>query len=188
MADQGEEGLLSPWLRKRRFLAVCPHIKGRILDFGCGSGGLAEYVSNDVYTGVDVDGFSIQKARSRYPMHQFMSTLPDLEEKFDSIVLSAVIEHVSEPVDLFLALMGHLRKASKARLIVTTPHPSIDWIHALGAAFGLFSKSAKEEHGDLLDRSKLVTVGEQAGLKIVYYRRFLFGANQLAVFEIDSHI
>jgi len=68
---------------------------------------------------------------------------------------------------------------------VTTPHPSVDWAHVLGAAVELFSKHANEEHEDLLNRAKLEMAGTQAGLELVSYQCFLFGTNQIAVFEKD---
>jgi len=38
VADQGNEGLLSPFLRWRRIRAVLPYIRGCVLDVvGCGS-------------------------------------------------------------------------------------------------------------------------------------------------------
>ena len=47
---------------------------------------------------------------------------------------------------------------------------------------GLFSKEASEEHEELNDRKNLEYAGRQAGLILVEFRRFLFGANQLGVF------
>ncbi len=185
MADQGAEGLLSPWLRKKRFAAARPFLHGRVLDFGCGSGALAEFVSGDLYLGVDKDELSLQNAQSRFPKHRFISKLPAADEKFDSVVSLAVIEHVSDPAEFLHILSAYLDESNDARLIVTTPHPSVDWIHDLGASIGLFSKHANEEHEELLDRAKLERAGVQAGLKLIAYRRFLFGANQIAVFEKD---
>lgn len=182
MADQGAEGLLSPWLRKQRFKAALPHLKGRVLDFGCGSGMLAAFVDTDFYLGVEVDESSLQQACSNYPAHHFIPKLPDSEEKFDSIVSLAVIEHVNDPADFLSRLAGYLNPAPSSRVVITTPYPSVDWIHDLGAKIGLFSKHANEEHEDLLDRSKLEKAGLNAGLKMVTYQRFLFGANQVAVF------
>jgi len=182
MADQGAEGLLSPWLRGKRFDAARPYLHGRVLDFGCGSGAIASLVSSDRYLGVDQDEFSLQQARLKFPRHQFQSELPRVDEKFDSIISLAVIEHVSDPSGLLRTLSGYLNESDEARLIVTTPHPSVDWVHDLGAAIGLFSKHANEEHEDLLDRRKLEAAGDQAGLKLKSYRRFLFGANQIAVY------
>lgn len=185
MADQGAEGLLSPWLRKQRFKAALPYLKGRVLDFGCGSGSLAELVEADRYLGVEVDETSLQQARSRFPGYYFTSSLPGVNEKFDSIISLAVIEHVSNPSDFLVMLATHLASSETACIAITTPHPAVDWIHGAGSAIGLFSKHANEEHEDLLDRTKLEVAGQKAGLTLAYYRRFLFGANQLAVFKKD---
>jgi len=183
MADQGVEGLLSPYLRNQRLMAARPHLKGRILDFGCGSGALAGLISPDQYLGMDIDDFSLQKARMNYPDHQFISSLPSTDQKFDSVISLAVIEHVVDPVDFLKTLAQYLKPSDSARVIVTTPHPKMDWIHDVGAAVGLFSKHANEEHEELLDRQKLEDAGRQAGLVLLSYRRFLFGANQIAVYS-----
>jgi SAM-dependent methyltransferase len=181
MADQGSEGRLSPFLRRKRFQAAQPCMKGRILDFGCGSGALAEFVPSDCYLGVDIDDDSLQQARIRFPHHRFLSTLPSEKEKFDTIVALAVIEHVTNPAGLLKNLAVYLRESSSAHLIVTTPHPSFHWLHDVGAAFGIFSRHVSEEHKELLDRKE--EAGVQAGLSLVWYRRFLLGANQIAVYR-----
>lgn len=183
MADQGGEGLLSPWLREKRIEAVKPYLNGKVLDFGCGSGVLAALVDAEYYLGVEVDEASLQQARSNFPSHRFVSELPAPTEKFDSVISLAVIEHVSDPSDFLASLAVYLDPSATACLAVTTPHPFVDWIHDVGAAIGLFSKHANEEHEDLLDRAKLEMAGATAGLKLVSYRRFLYGANQIAVYQ-----
>jgi 2-polyprenyl-3-methyl-5-hydroxy-6-metoxy-1,4-benzoquinol methylase len=183
MADQGTEGLLSPFLRKQRFKAAKPYLNGRILDVGCGSGALAELVDPAWYVGIEVDETSVNKAKQIYPHHFFQNSLPPVEEKFNTVVSLAVIEHVPDPA-AFLSSLSQYLESSKARIIITTPHPSVDWIHDMGASIGLFSKHANEEHEDLLNEEKLRAVGLVAGLKLESYSRFLFGANQLAVFTL----
>jgi SAM-dependent methyltransferase len=183
MADQGTEGRLSPYLRRKRFKAATPYLKGRVLDFGCGSGALAALIDAEHYLGVEVDEESLRHAQSTFPEHRFVSGLPEAADTFDTIILLAVIEHVSEPAALLRTLAAHLDNSADARIVITTPHPAVDWVHEVGAAVGLFSKHANEEHEDLLDSSKLEMVGIQAGLQLVTYRRFLFGANQIAVFK-----
>ena len=185
MADQGAEGLMSPWLRKKRLEASSSYMNGRVLDFGCGSGAMAEHVDADNYLGVEIDEISLLQARSRFPTYHFVSELPEQAEKFDSIISLAVIEHVSNPAEFLRTLARHLNESDASRLIVTTPHPSVDWVHHVGASFGLFSKHANEEHEDLLNRSKLENAGKQAGLILISYQRFLFGANQIAVYKKD---
>lgn len=181
MADQGNEGLLSPYLRKKRFKAVMPYLNGNVLDFGCGAGGLAQYIVKTNYLGVEVDNDSLNLAKQNHPKHIFSSVLPEPDEKFDTIVSLAVIEHVSDPSRFLSDLAVHL-KDHNSKLIVTTPHPAVDWVHDLGASVGLFSKHANEEHEELLDKQKLEQAGQSANLKMTMYKRFLLKANQIAIF------
>jgi 2-polyprenyl-3-methyl-5-hydroxy-6-metoxy-1,4-benzoquinol methylase len=180
MADQGTEGLLSPYLRNKRIHAVIPHLQGRVLDFGCGGGLLAKLIDCKKYLGVEIDEISLQKAKSMFPTHQFSRSLPNAGEKFDTVVSLAVIEHVEDPASFLRELSEFL---NNGKLVITTPHPSVDWVHGLGATIGLFSKHANEEHGDLLDQTRLEMIGAQAGLKLDSYSKFLFGANQVAVYS-----
>lgn len=186
MADQGSEGLLSPWLRRRRFSAALPFLQGRVLDFGCGTGALAGHIPADRYWGVDRDATALDVARSCYPMHQFTDQLPDIDERFDTVVSLAVIEHVSNPGEFLKLLRARLRDSSRAHLVITTPHPSVDWVHDAGATIGLFSKHANEEHEALLDSQSLRQAGADAGLNMVSYQRFLFFANQIAIYAAQS--
>ncbi len=183
MADQVAEGLLSPWLRKKRFQAAMPFLRGRVLDFGCGSGAMAAVIDAEHYLGVEIDDASLRQAKTDFPSHSFVSELPDASRKFDTIVSLAVIEHVDNPSEFLASLATHLDAAADSCLIVSTPHPAVDWVHDVGAALGLFSKHASEEHEDLLDRDKLEAAGSQAHLTLDSYQRFLFGANQIAVFK-----
>lgn len=186
MADQGSEGLLSPFLRRQRLLAVKPYLKGRVLDVGCGSGALAELLGSDQYVGVEIDQASIDKARINFPNHRFYRELLTDDEKFDTVVALAVIEHVPNAGEFLKALATYLKPDADAKIICTTPHPSVDWVHGLGAAIGLFSKHANEEHEDLLDRAKLAAAASEARLELHIYKRFLFGANQLTIFKSKS--
>ncbi|NDL64128.1 class I SAM-dependent methyltransferase [Acerihabitans arboris] len=182
MADQGSEGLLSPYLRRKRIQAAAPYLTGRTLDFGCGSGALAAQIDAGNYVGVEIDSLSLRLALKCFPKHAFVAKSPELSEKFDTVVSLAVIEHVKDSADFLRTLAAYMRESPSSRIVVTTPHPSVDWVHHLGASIGLFSKHASEEHEALLDRSKLEAAGKQAGLDLIYYRRFLFGANQIAIY------
>ena len=182
MADQGTEGLLSPWLRAQRFKAARPLVRGRVLDVGCGSGAFAHFFGQDDYVGVDLDSLSLERARAAFPQHCFRDRLPESGERFDSIVSLAVIEHVTSP-ERFLLDLAEFTRDENSRIVVTTPHPSVDWVHHAGASLGLFSKHANEEHQELLNEVSLRKAAQGAGLKLQLYKRFLFGANQLAVFS-----
>lgn len=183
MADQGSQGILSPFLRNQRIKAGRPHLKGRVLDVGCGSGALAAHVDAENYVGADIDEASIAAARRAYPNHRFEQTLALPQGEYDTIIALAVIEHVPDPSGFLGTLMERLAPGTDSRIVCSTPHPSMDWIHLLGSKVGVFSHSANEEHEELLDRQRLDDVGKAAGLKLVKYERFLFGANQIAVYS-----
>jgi len=183
MAIQASEGLLSYFLCHKRLAAAKPYLKGRVLDFGCGSGELAAFVNPQLYLGVDSDEESLNKAHANYPDHQFCSSLSSNYGKFDTIVSLAVIEHFSNPLILLKTLKGYSSDNPSACIVLTTPLPSMEWIHTVGAAIGLFSKHASEEHQSLLGLDELKRLGRELGLRICTYRRFLLGANQLVVYS-----
>jgi len=186
MPDQVAEGLLSPYLRTKRLQAASPYLKGRILDFGCGTGALAAFVKLDQYLGVERDSFSLQQAKRCFPRHRFVSKLTASSGKFDTIISLAVIEHIADPAVFLKTLVGHLKNNPFSRIIITTPHPTVGRLHDWGSIIGLFSKHANEEHKELLGRAKLATIGEKTGLKLSFYTRFLLGTNQLAVYSASD--
>ncbi|MCP4613441.1 MAG: class I SAM-dependent methyltransferase [Planctomycetes bacterium] len=171
-------GLLSPWLRKQRINIALPYIKGKVLDFGCGTGELAHYLPVKFYLGVDSDIYSIQIARQNLPQYIFNPTIPK-SEMFDTVVLLAVIEHIREPIS-FLKMLK-LKLLPKGKIILTTPHPFFNFVHILGAKAGIFSKEASEEHQLLLNHKKMELVALNSNLSIDEYKHFLFGTNQLFV-------
>jgi 2-polyprenyl-3-methyl-5-hydroxy-6-metoxy-1,4-benzoquinol methylase len=182
VADQGSEGLLSPYLRRLRLAAARDFLRGRVLDIGCGTGALAELVDSPAYVGFDIDHECVAIARRRSPGHRFEFCLPPESERFDTVVSLAVIEHVADPAQFLTMAARYLDDGAHARIVITTPHPALEWLHDLGAAVGLFSRHAHEEHEALLDRARLAECAERARLRLERYERFAFGANQLAVF------
>jgi 2-polyprenyl-3-methyl-5-hydroxy-6-metoxy-1,4-benzoquinol methylase len=177
MTDQAS-GLLSPWLRKRRQEKARPYIRGRVLDYGCGIGTLSEMCRPETYLGVDVDEWSIDVARKAYPRFRFDTDLPETG-KFDTIVALAVIEHIPDPAALLEKFESRL--GTEGRIVLTTPHPSVEYVHDLGARIGLFSAHASEEHERLIDYGLMKELLAKAGLVIEKHERFLLGANQLFV-------
>ena len=184
MADQGSEGLLSPFLRSQRVRAIQPYLRGKILDYGCGSGVLASLVLPENYIGYDRDENVIKIAQKEYPLHNFQTNTVSLKSAFDTIVSLAVIEHVPDPKDYLLELSGYLKPEKNANIICTTPHPSLEIFHTIGARLGIFSRHASEEHQTLLDQMALLKLANECQMQVKNYQRFLFGANQLIVFGL----
>lgn len=181
MGDQiGKGGLLSGALSRWRRAVAIPHLSGRTLDFGCGRGNLAAVLEPTHYVGVDCDQESLAIARGLHPRHRFSSTIPS-GEQFDSVVALAVLEHVRNPQALLETLAGVLDAGGK--IVLTTPHPRAERIHAIGAEWRLFSREADEQHEALLDQAAFSALAAEAGLKILRYVPFMLGFNQLIVMD-----
>lgn len=163
--------------------AVLPHIKGKVLDIGCGVGKLTEYLGKESYLGVDIDEESLGIARKNYPDFNFVNatTFATNVELYDTIVGMAVIEHVKDPIEFLVNLKKHLKPSGN--IVLTTPHAAFDWTHTLGSKIGFFSKAANEEHEILFTKKTITATALAAGLVVVGYKRFIFGVNQLIIIK-----
>jgi 2-polyprenyl-3-methyl-5-hydroxy-6-metoxy-1,4-benzoquinol methylase len=157
-----------------------------VLDVGCGSGRLLEFLPPSVrYVGVDVVDSLLNLGRQKYDRGRFIQA--DLNEvtpelgQFSTITLLAVIEHIPNP-ETFMKNLVRRYLNREGRLIITTPAPWGRRIHDLGAVIGLFSRHASEEHEEFLGRAELVNLSANLGFKMVLFKRFLFGLNQIACF------
>lgn len=175
-------GLLSPYLRRQRFAASRPYIKGRVLDYGCGPGLLADAFGLTDFAGVEIDTDMLAIARAKHP-HAILVTPDELGkldgQAFDTVAALAIIEHLDDPAGFLRTLRGLL--APGGRIVLTTPNPALDWAHGVGGRLGIFAKESHDEHQSLMDRKGIEGFAREAGLEIVLFKRFLFGANQLAV-------
>jgi 2-polyprenyl-3-methyl-5-hydroxy-6-metoxy-1,4-benzoquinol methylase len=175
-----ERGLLTPWLERARKRAILPELRGTVLDIGCHHGALASEFAPEDYAGFDIDHDAIQAARRKSPNHRFYTgRLPD--ERFETIAAVAVIEHVEDARASVAAWLTCLKEGG--RLVLTTPHQRFAWVHDAAAKVGLASKIAAADHKQFFDRDNLVQALSGLPLRLCVYRRFLFGMNQLFVFE-----
>lgn len=185
-------GLLTRRVGDARLAAALPHLSegggGRVLDVGCGLTDLPARIPG--YVGCDRNPDVLAAQRERFPEKDFFEwdiargAAPAAlvaRAPFEGILLLAVLEHVPEPASV-LARLSPLLSPS-GRLVATTPHPSGRWPLEAGAALGLLSSHAHDEHERLLGEADLGEAGRGAGLALILYRRFLFGMNQLAVFS-----
>jgi 2-polyprenyl-3-methyl-5-hydroxy-6-metoxy-1,4-benzoquinol methylase len=178
VGDHSDSGFLTPFLYRRRVRAVLPHLRGTVLDHGCGVFSLAPRVPPEEYLGVDVDDDCLATARSRHPSHTFAKDVPE-GVRYDTVASMAVIEHVPDPAAYLRQLTRFLGQGS--RIVLTTPHPRMERVYSLGAKLRLFSLRADQEHEHLLGSEELERAARRAGLEVVHYETFLAGANQLAV-------
>jgi len=184
-------GVLSPFLESMRLRQALKHFPSEVsvLDIGCGRAALLDHTRPRHYVGVDRRPDVIPQNQSRYPGYAFVQA--DAESdlltglgRFDVILMLAVLEHFTGPETVLRRMVSLL--APKGRIIVTTPHPRGDRLHGYGARMGLCSSESHDEHYSLLDRAALHQLASRCGCRVVHFRRFLFGLNQLIVFQPHS--
>jgi 2-polyprenyl-3-methyl-5-hydroxy-6-metoxy-1,4-benzoquinol methylase len=182
--------LLSPYLQKKRFEAVKPYLHGKVLDLGCGGAEILSWLNpRQSYVGVEGNLETVFRLKKMYPALEFL--LRDLEhdelgfsQKFDTILLIAVIEHLHDPDHLLSQIPGLLMPTGN--LVITTPTPMGDRFHKIGAKLGLFSMIAVYDHEVIYTFKTLKNTLSRVGLDIRKYQQFLFGGNQLCICGIGS--
>lgn len=185
MKSQSTEGILSPFLQKKRFVAIQKFLKKikyqRILDYGCGDGKLIKFLKKNVkYTGLDINRELIINNKKRYPKANFLNKLGN--KKFDVIVLSAVIEHAPDPLKLLRSLKKNLNN-KQSIIIITTPNKYFDIFHRIGSFFKIFSQEAADEHNVMFSKRDIYIYAKQTSYEVVKFNYFLLYANQVAVLK-----
>lgn len=182
------KGFLSPLLEKWRMeKAKIFVLRGNVLDIGCGEGRLLKFIDNSIsrYVGIDNDEECIEKAKDDWKeknyefRHAFVTESLEIDNKFDNIVMLAIIEHMECPDKVLRKLTENL--SENGRIIITTPGPLAQFIHNIGSKIGLFDKDAGEEHKVIFSKEELYKLADDIGLRVAHYSSFEFGLNNLIV-------
>jgi SAM-dependent methyltransferase len=90
---------------KRSLYGSVLHGSGKLLDFGCATGHIAEIFSGFDYYGVDLDPGAIESAKARFRDHDNMHfqavdihTRPFPEAFFDHILFAGTAHHVTDAI------------------------------------------------------------------------------------------
>lgn len=180
-------GLLTERIKWQRLAKAAPYVTGDVLELGCGPALLLARYRDRIasYTGVERQRGEVNRLRKEYPGDTFLAAdldkdRPDFPHAYDTVLMLALVEHVYNQKWLFEMATGALKPGG--RLVITTPTPfGNDVVHRLGAAAGLFSQEAADDHIVIYNRRRFQLVARDFGLQLEHYRRFQFGCNQLAV-------
>lgn len=175
------------WLAKQRLKVCDKHIRGAILDVGCGNGHFLKYFKKvESYYGVDIKESQIKELKERHPRQSFKKVNLDeekitLDKKFDTILLLAVIEHIFNQKFMMKNLLNHLKP--NGIIAITTPtYFGNDIVHRIGAFLGIFT-NRQDGHIVIYNKRRFRVLARELGIKMVYHRKFQFGCNQLAILK-----
>ncbi len=185
-------GLLSPYIKRQRLGMVAPYVRGDVLELGCGPGiALSQWEGRMAsYTGVDYRDDLIKALQRKHPRHAFHTRNLDddalgLAGSYDVILMIALVEHIYNQKWLMTQAAGLLKPGGE--IVVTTPTPfGNDVVHRLGAALGLFSQGAADDHVAIYNKNRFQIMARDFGLEIARYQRFQLGCNQLVVLRKQS--
>lgn len=178
--------LLSGQALAERWRAIQPYVRGRLLDIGCGLTPWTEsFQSDQVYVGVDINKQLLAQMRQRYPHHEYIQRDLDVEDlglagrQFDTIIMTAVLEHLHQPRRVVTAARSLL--APNGVFLATTPSPWGDIVHRLGSRVNLFYAESVVKHIKIFNRIELLEMMTQCGYEVVKFKHFAFGMNQLLI-------
>jgi len=139
--------------------------KGKLLDVGCGSGRLLAVMRRAGWqvSGIEPDPRASAAAHERYDIEVCAGTLDDAclaDCSFDAVVLSHVIEHVTDPVALLVGCRRLLRPGGW--LALSTPNIASRGHGLFGAAWLHLDVP---RHLQLFSESGLAALLERAGFK-----------------------
>ena len=138
-----------------------------VLDLGCGNGALTHDLAGKCkfVVGVDLNPVNIKYAKEKYAGNNIEYRLADVtkedfDKRFDTIVLSNVIEHIPDRVDF-------LKKAGKLapKILIRVPTITRDWMTLYKKELGVEWRSDPTHYVEYTTKTFREEM-EAAGLKV----------------------
>jgi SAM-dependent methyltransferase len=117
-----------PYIAKPSFIVrkLNTFPKGRIVDVGCGNGMFLDFAKQLGWhtLGIELDPVAVEVARAsgHEVIHGTYEACSVLEQQFDCVICSHVLEHVHAPLDLLVTIFRALRTGGS--LLLTLPNAS----------------------------------------------------------------
>lgn len=177
---------LGKFLMRWRTRVVLPHVRGWLLDIGCGTNHLVrsyndEGIGVDVYQWGDVDLVVSDSA-----------ALPFQDQEFDTVAIVASLNHIPNRQDVLKEAHRLLRDDGVIIITMIPPRISRIW-HLLREPWDADQRERGMKEGEVfgLTKSDLEFLLEGAAFRIHYETRFMLCINRLtiahkALFKPDS--
>ena len=108
-------------MQRERIEWLKQNIRGSLLEIGCSTGFVLNYVGGGV--GVDVDELRLEYARRTYPGSKFLladaAKLPFMDKEFDTVMIPDILEHVEQ--EHAQKIINEAVRVGK-KLVVTVPN------------------------------------------------------------------
>ena len=177
----------SKMLEKIRLKKIAKLVKGkRVLDIGCGNANLIKFLPKHVdYTGIDFDGKVIETNKRKWKNAKFYNIELEKEasiseKNYESAVISAALQYISmrSAVGLLKSLKTKLTR--EGRVIITAPTVMGERMKMLLRWTGLLVMDL-DKYKQHFSKRHLTKLIEEAGFRIINYRKFELGLNQIVV-------
>lgn len=181
--------LITTYMRDQRIKNVKEYIYGDVLDLGCGTSEILNFVSKNKiksYYGIDINEEVIKNNKKKFSEYRFQKLdienyIHEIKGKYDTIVLLAFIEHCKKPKEFILNISKLLKKNGK--IIFTSPTPLGNTLHTLGAYIGITHMSAVYHHYYIFNKNKLIRMLKDTNLELKEYKTFEFRLNQMGIIQ-----
>ena len=179
---------LIAYLRNKELLKN-DRIKGKkIIDFGCGSNFRdieKRYKESQQVVLIDRWGENFSKKNIKFINYKDNLANIDYElkeEKFDIIILAAVIEHLDQPENV----IKHMKKFlnNDGYFLLTAPSVHSQWlIEFLAYKLGVINADLVREHKRYYNKKEYETLSEKSGCDLVQFYFFELGMNTAAILK-----
>jgi SAM-dependent methyltransferase len=165
-------------LANRRMLAVLPHVRGRLLDVGCGFNRLVRHYTNGV--GVDVHPWP--------GADLIVSDTAALQwepASFDTVTIIAALNHIPNRLAVLKECRRVLRPDGRVVVTMLTPRTSRIW-HWLRAPWDVDQRERGMRAGEVygFTSAQLVELFKDAGFTLLSRQPFMLGLNRVYVFSL----
>lgn len=177
------------WTNYYEYLTIKKYFLGKnVLELGCADGGMTKLILDDFESITVIDGseYAINRLKKQTNSNKINTIIGyfeevQLNEKFDTIIMGHILEHVDDPVYILNKFKVYLKE--NGNIIITVPNAN-SFHRIAGVKMGLL-KSIYElnetdkriGHKRVYDFLKIKNDIENSGLKIVkrdgYWLKFL---------------
>ncbi len=158
-----------------------------MLDLGCGRATMLRYLPRaTLYTGVEREPGLVDELRAGHPGHRFVvadldGVFPALGERYDTVLLLAVLEHLGNPGEVIRRCHDLLLPGGS--MVITVPTRLGELVHRVLAAARLVNPEVSRAHLWRFDASSLRELFEGLDGEVAVHRLFQLGCNRMVVFR-----